>query len=233
MQLNNCSLIKINNKEIIAAKINGHYVYQKTTPPTPPSYHAVEYIKSDGNQYIDTNYKPNDDMVVELDFSTQEYDLGFEVSSRLSNYNNEFTLWGSYSGGVFTRYGTNSGNSIYETPLSLNTRYQLKMGKSLGVQLSTNNFTTYTQILPSFSGTINSASAITLGLFACHDMGEGSRWGGKTKTTLYAFRIYENNVLVREFMPALDTSNIPCVYETIEGIYYYNGGSGTFTYAEL
>ena len=46
---------------------------------------------------------------------------------------------------------------------------------------------------------------------------------------MYYLKIYESNVLVRDFVPALDNNNVVCLYERIEDKFYYNLGSGTFS----
>ena len=41
-------------------------------------------------------------------------------------------------------------------------------------------------------------------------------------TKVYYIQIYENDVLVRDFRPALDNNNVPCLYEKQLGTYHYN-----------
>ena len=49
-------------------------------------------------------------------------------------------------------------------------------------------------------------------------------------TKVYYIQIYENDVLVRDFRPALDNNNVPCLYEKQLGTYHYNfNGNYTLT----
>lgn len=55
-----------------------------------------------------------------------------------------------------------------------------------------------------------------------------SLWGPQASafvsegTKVYYIQIYENDVLVRDFRPALDDNNVPCLYEKQLGTYHYN-----------
>ena len=45
---------------------------------------------------------------------------------------------------------------------------------------------------------------------------------------IYSAKIYDNGALVRDFIPALDGGNIPCMYDRITNQYFYNQGTGDF-----
>ena len=61
-------------------------------------------------------------------------------------------------------------------------------------------------------------------LFKAADYGTG------VKGQLFKCKIWDNNTLARDFVPALDRKGIPCLYDTIEGKHYYNQGEGEFLY---
>ena len=42
------------------------------------------------------------------------------------------------------------------------------------------------------------------------------------------FKIYQNNTLVRDFVPVLDPVGVPCMYDKVEDKFYYNAGTGDF-----
>ncbi len=42
------------------------------------------------------------------------------------------------------------------------------------------------------------------------------------------FKIYQNNTLVRDFIPVLNGNGTPCMYDKVEGKFYYNVGTGDF-----
>lgn len=45
---------------------------------------------------------------------------------------------------------------------------------------------------------------------------------------IYYFKIYEDNTLVRNFIPVLDENNVACLFDKVEGKFYYNQGTGEF-----
>ena len=47
---------------------------------------------------------------------------------------------------------------------------------------------------------------------------------------LYAFNIYESDAMVRSFRPALDENGVPGLYECFTDTFFYNEGSGSFSY---
>ena len=47
---------------------------------------------------------------------------------------------------------------------------------------------------------------------------------------MYYFKIYDNNELVRNFIPGLDPNGTPCLYDTVLKIPFYNSGTGEFLY---
>lgn len=50
------------------------------------------------------------------------------------------------------------------------------------------------------------------------------------KLKIYSCKIWNDNTLARNFVPALDRKGIPCLYDTIEEKFYYNQGEGEFLY---
>ena len=54
---------------------------------------------------------------------------------------------------------------------------------------------------------------------------------GKTSVgvmRLYYLQIYDNDILVRDFIPVLDEDGIPSLYDSVENKFYYNVGTGEF-----
>lgn len=46
---------------------------------------------------------------------------------------------------------------------------------------------------------------------------------------LYGSSIYENGVLIRDYIPALNPENVACLYDKITKTFLYNAGTGSFT----
>lgn len=71
-----------------------------------------------------------------------------------------------------------------------------------------------------------------IGLFGALANGVFQSWSPMDGMILHGFKIYENDVLVHNFVPALDSNDIPCVYDEVAEEYKYNLGSGSFEYIE-
>ena len=47
-------------------------------------------------------------------------------------------------------------------------------------------------------------------------------------TAMGTSALYDNDVLVRDFIPVLDSNGTPCMLDKVEGKFYYNQGTGQF-----
>ena len=54
--------------------------------------------------------------------------------------------------------------------------------------------------------------------------------GKKMEQKIYYHRVIDSEVTIQEFIPALDESGVPCMYDTITATPFYNNGRGTFGY---
>ena len=45
---------------------------------------------------------------------------------------------------------------------------------------------------------------------------------------LYYFKLYNDGVLIRNFIPVLDKNGTPCMYDKVTGQFFYNAGTGNF-----
>lgn len=46
-------------------------------------------------------------------------------------------------------------------------------------------------------------------------------------------KIWEGDVLVHDFIPCLDAEGVPCPYDAVNQVTYYNDGTGDFEYGEM
>ena len=77
------------------------------------------------------------------------------------------------------------------------------------------------------------ATGYSFGLFAIHNASAGfaTSLSAPVGTRIYYCKFYESGTLVRNFVPVLDKSGVPCLYDTVTRTFKYNAGSGTFNYA--
>ena len=179
----------------------------------PSEYQELDYIQSTGTQYIDTGYLPNDNSKFELvisDCVAQKDNVIFIASSTWAantfNFlNSAASFWWHYPGAVEFGNGTLANKntiSLYRGQIKLN-----------GAVISDNTSITTQKTIQQVSIFGNSYL---------------SSYRGKLK--LYSFKIYENDTLARDLVPCYRKSdNVAGLYDLVNGTFYTNAGSGTFT----
>lgn len=179
----------------------------------------VEYIESTGTQYIDTDFKPNQDTRVVLDFklaseNTTNYRGIFGVRDTTADTAAlQYLLWNYPSTTFRTDYfGTNKTFEITDRT------------KRLLVDKDKNVVTINGQIITNTAGSGQCAKNLYL---LCANNGGSAAYF--TDARVYSCQIYDNGVLVRDFRPCLDSDGVVCLYDKLNQTYYYNAGTGEFT----
>ena len=179
----------------------------------PSTYQAVEYIQSNGTQYIDTNIIPTVNLVTTIGAggfvsttSVAICNLKYGISASDSTYNNTFNFFWNGT----RHYDTNS-------PQWNNTDvFDLVISKDV---VSVNDYTITTSLTSDFTETA------TLPLF-------GNRSGAnvyKGSFKLYYCKMWDESGMVRDFVPSYSKSdNEIGMYDTVNGVFYTNAGTGTF-----
>ena len=190
-------------------------------------YTELEYIESDGTQYIDLNYIPTANTSFDLYGIDMDYTSGMvRFGSRVDITNDNYCFTAIASNDFRFTYGsgpnTTSIQYIYSTH---------KLAKKISFDASTKICTitfndNTTESSPAFTTTPPTSASQSLYLFAFNN--NGAAVLGTSKIS--ALKIFEGNNLVRDMIPALDKDNIPCMYDKVEGKYYYNQGTGQFKY---
>ncbi len=200
------------------------------TPPTPIGkygYHfkewsamftRIEYLEFTGTQYIDPNITIKGTSKFEFDVQSSNttnlqiigsggsYDKGL-VSVRKGNNLEYFTFWRNNK--QYT-----PGNILVDTQ------------RHLFVQDIYNNIVRIDQHAETIPD-VWSGTAFKIYIGAYSSLGTANTtyaWTGK----YYSVKFYENNTLVRDFIPVLDANGTPCMYESVEDKFYYNAGTGNF-----
>lgn len=173
-------------------------------------YTRLEYLESNGSQYIDTGFKPDQDtrVVCEFQYSSVTYN-SWEClfGSRISNTQNtqSYSFWNT-GGNVFSIYnggssGT-SGNSFTNNDL-------------LGIH--------YLEINRGISTLDNETiSYNNLGIICEHNLYlYGVNSAGVVEYTssakIYSFRIWDNGVLARDYIPCTNETGKKGLYDTVTG----------------
>lgn len=209
---------------------SGAFTFEKPPEPEPP-YTALQYIESTGSQYIDTGFASTINTRVVIDY--QYTNNTVNGKTRIFGSRKDWYLNGMYAGtssnNMSASYWYLVGNILNDrwhsaSAYSDRNRHTLDLSK-YGAKLDGTTIWIPDDVVSSYP------AFSTMLLFGAKEGSGGSIpviYTGIVR--IYSCKIYDNDVLVRDFAPALDENNVACMYEKISGEYYYNLGSGTFVY---
>ena len=218
-----------NNEETVIDK-SDYYIYKTNKSYTiskdgkieerlPKEYQEVEYIESTGTQYIDTEVIQNSNCSILYDASIK-YDSETGIFGCYSNRRQGFGIcqfnWkGNYYIAKIENKGTAGGYISNTIDNMWNNRHIFLLeDNSLFID---NNLIDSSN--PDY--VINTTSCYLFGM-------SGSTFSNKSSQKLYVAKLYdENKIIVRNFIPCKRKSdNKPGLYDTVEGKFYTNQGSG-------
>lgn len=194
----------------------------------PREYQQVEYIESDGTQYIDTNVYADNNTGINIDFSALEY-LARENANQFTCF-----VFGGESNWINSSFDFQAGvhGLVYNT-------------KRLGSEYNTvtlSNKNTDKHTLKIFNGryyfdgqfqynltefnTTNWKSDTSIILFGVKRAGAIQRLDS---SRIYGCQLYDGEELIRDFVPCYRKSdNVIGMYDLINDVFYPNEGTGTF-----
>ena len=210
-------------------------------PPTPtPSYTPVKYIQSSGTQYINTGYVVKGS---KFKVKIKYYHLSGGVSQRASIIGNYSKPSGSY-------YKTNAtihGGKFYVSNVEPVPNVSYSFDIINEVEIETNSSATLQGYYEIKNNGVLIASGNNAGLFPYSDWVIGSEENykvmlftqtspqfqidsAKSSAKLYYCQMWDDDVLVRDYIPVLDENNVACLYDKVSETYFYNAGTGIFSY---
>ena len=199
----------------------------------PEGYKEVEYIESTGTQYIDTGYIPKTNTKLELTLSfSGEFSPGQENTTIFSSQASQQSDWfGLNFGGA-----SSQNNTLFAWP-----------DKSYYVTGNIESFTITDDIRTNKNTIIMENGKITYGtagrnitsksndqttnmiLFGTANFGNTPIPISAYNMKVFRLKLYENDSLVREYVPCYRTSdNEIGLYELVNNVFYPNNGTGTF-----
>lgn len=208
-------VVDIDDVQLQELSKDTEWIFQFVLAPKLPSgYTELEYIQSSGTQYIDTGFKPNQDTRVVTKFDMIQTDTTWRKlwGSASGTYDLDFALWNDGTTKLQSYYGTKTNNTVPITSMSLNVDANKNIWKYSGetITFDKNNFT----------------CAYSMYVFNVNKDDHPEYLPGMMK--LYLFKIYDNDVLVRDFIPCKNPSGTVGLYDSVNNQFYQNAGSGTF-----
>ena len=179
-----------------------------TISSLPLGYTKIEYLESDGNSYIDTGFKPNQDtrvvMDVELNSQSSYPKSLFGARNGSTTSDASFIVWAISANGFRTDFGSES----LMTTVVPTGRFVIDKNKNV----TTFNGIEYTNPAYTFQCNYN------IGLFTQIDVdGPDDRL---STAKLYSCKIYDNGVLVRDFIPCTNPDGISGLWDSVNDVFY-------------
>ena len=185
----------------------------------------LEYLESDGGQYIDTGVNGTNSTKIETEFEIKsDNNDGFVYGARTNASNKLFSLSiNSNNGAIFCGFLNINHSATLPSGIPFY-NYRMKTSHSInGFNINGINVINFL----SSTDYITEHTILLFGLWS--DGGIDSRL---FKGKIYSFKIWENGISLRNFTPVLDPEGVPAMLDTVENKLYYNQGSGQFTYGK-
>lgn len=186
----------------------------------PGGYTRLEYIQSTGAEVINTGVIPDQNTSIEVDFeflgSNAEPNVVCLFGARTSTTNNVFAMWLNTTN-IYPHYGNvdYQANSVF----SINTKQRMVYKYNKNIAKVGNTSISCTQA--NFTNT-----SIPICLFAMNT--NSTIDNRKAIGRLYGCKIFNENTLVRHFIPCKDSNNNYGLYDLIDKVFYQNSGTGQF-----
>lgn len=212
-----------NNVACLYDKVNEQYYYNVGTGTFEYGeeiYTQVEYLESSGTQYINTNHyitSQNLHYLCEMAYTGDNsngvpFGGGDDHNWIMAMYSNPATFWVGSSG------------PLLSIPMETGVKHKFDLTANNGALTVINDGVTQTA---TYSGAM--PNNMPINLFS-------QRYPSGTKqfasVRIYYFKIYDNNVLVRNYVPVKDGTGVGYLFDKVSGIPYANAGSGSFAAGE-
>lgn len=205
----------------IGGATEGMYCWAKFAeePELPIGYTPLESLALTGSNYFILDY-----IVTTANFAKLKVVADIAITGTSSN---NYRLDGC---------AAQSGHFYFGITSSGQYGYSVNSDSTTGVTADTSRHT-HTLDVPNKKYTVDSVVNITTNPNTSQTINKPFVVGGYLDTgytneyithgkTIWKYEFYENNVLVRNYIPVLDADGIACLYDTVTGIKVYASGTG-------
>ena len=182
------------------------------------TYEVIECIKSTGTQYINTGFTPNQDTKVEMEVMFNDITSAENLwCARGESNANSFVMF-KLQTNFRCDYNATLG-TIDNFTIVPNTKYKVCMDKN-EVYIDDNLLYTHEE------ATFMAPDSLTLMMSYVTSHNNNQDNFGHFK--MYSCKIYDNGVLVRNFVPIKTEKGTVGLLDQVNNVAYYNAGTGTF-----
>lgn len=187
------------------------------TRSLPGGYVSLEYIQSSGTQYVDTGYHPkyNSKVVVDVEGVGEDAQMLYgtrNTASSTASY--QFSTYRSKSTAMRSDYfGTNASVTVSDVSGRMIVEKRSNVTAFMGYSITNTAVS---------SGTC----AHPLYLLALNNIGSPLLY---TTCKLYSCQIYDEGVLIRDYIPCMNDSGVCGLYDKVEREFHASDGTEEFT----
>lgn len=221
-------------------KVTGKYFYNQGDGEFKWKLHnQLEYLESDGNQYLLTDYVPNSNTAIEVDYFPNPSSSFTVIYGSLENSNaNKFHCVKS-SSNYCLQVNSHNGSGYYGLDGNGHFLYngQSFTREQTRVVLTVDNYNKVVRTLANGQSVDYDMTTVSgLGEVNCvYPLAIFNRMNGGVVATangykgrMYSYKIWESGELLHYYIPAFDENLNICMYDLVSRKYFYNKGSGTF-----
>lgn len=172
-----------------------------------PEYTKLTYLGFDGNSWIDTGIYANNNTKIETTYLPKSLEKALygvaEANKNVTAYISDRGSW---------RFGSESIVWVSNTDVLY---HSVQNKEGVTINGATNSYSAQSDFVSGYTVLIGKQNLKTFSLFVGN---------------IYGFKIYENDDIALDLIPVLDKHGEPCMYDLVNEAFYYNQGTGQFTY---
>ena len=194
-----------------------------------PYAEELEYLESSGKQYINTGVLVNPDYSVEVTFVMTQRNATWDTlfGTRNSSQARFTARWANSATGKLGVHRSKAKTTNYESIDDANATKTMVTDTWHTIKLAKREYTFDGALRKTFSATTSTASfPYPIYLFALCNAGSPADYG---YFRIKSARMWNSaDELIRDFIPVIDKEGVACMYDKVNGVFYYNKGTGSF-----
>lgn len=203
--------VMVDGSEAMKLMVDGVKVWERSGLPT--RYTKCEYLESSGAQYIDTGI---------VDDGQTDFEISFAYTAGGQGYPSVFGARITVDYIVSLMYFND--NELYYSTVGIISVNDIRAKHTYHFYANHRYWEVLNEGITSDKDICRTTN-LSVYLF-------GLNWNNKrlSKTKIYGFHAVKNNTVIQNLIPALDSSGVPCMYDTVSKQPFYNHGTGEFLY---
>ena len=186
--------------------------------------YIYDYLKHNGNSYIETDIFPSDNTKIYCKYkmpSAGDDNIQAPFGSRIDYKKSMFGNVISFGRAPQYLYQyINKSLDMERVRPNVNDIVEVEMNKE---EILLNGTKIYGEIAEGLDSDINLA-------IGAYKENKTIKWG--FKDNIYSFKVYENDILIKNLVPSKDSKEIACWYDMINKEFVYNSGTSEYEVGE-